>query len=148
MEKIYLLKNSNGLVIAAHKNLKVVQDFKRQIKDDSTVIVKIKDKNILKKNAYYDFYLVKHGHGYIPTKYYDEADLLNNEEIYNYQQVVDMIRRELEFNGELSKAEIKMLEKAFVFFIKRVDEIKDSEPDYENCKKFNELRREYECRWK
>lgn len=143
--KLYAIINNNGTPVAYHDNKRVIKDFYSDLKNPEYSIVRVKNtKKITETSSYADLYLVKVGGGYIQSKFYDSAYILREEELYDYDTVVNILIRELEFNSpNMNKEEKQALKKTLSFFEERVEEIKSGNPDIESVKRFDEMREEY-----
>lgn len=148
--KLYAVIDGTGQVLGYHDSKTVVKQFMEGIKErdqkDSLKLVKVLNpKKVKDTSKYLDLYLVKLGNGYIPAMYYDEASIVSEGEIYNYEETVNVISRELEFNSDqLSKEDKKALRRVLKLYEGRIEEIKDTPTDYRAAKEFKQLRDEYE----
>ena len=146
--KLYAIINKNGTPVAYHDNKRVIKDFYQDMDHSDFSIVRVKHpKKIVDTSSYAELYLVKLGGGYIQSKFYDSAYILREEELYDYDTVVNILIRELEFNSStMSKEEKNAIKKTLVFFEGRVEEIKENKIDINSVKHFEEMRREYDYR--
>lgn len=140
---LYAVLNERGNPIAYHENKRIIKDFLQMINKKDHIVVKVRHPNDIENTPEYsDLYLVKIGKEYIPSIYFDSADILRTEELYSYDSLVEIITRELEYNKKLNREEKKSLENTLVFFRKRIRKIKNESCDYESSKRFHELREE------
>lgn len=144
--KLYAIVNKNGTPIAYHENKRVIKDFYKDMNKLEFSIVKVKHpKKIVNTSSYAELYLVKLSGSYIQSKFYDSAYILREEELYDYDTVVNILVRELEYNSSnMSKEEKNAVKKTLGFFEERVAEIKENKIDFESVKHFDEMRQEYQ----
>lgn len=143
--KLYAIINKNGTPIAYHENKRVIESHLQDLDQSEFSMVRIKHpKKIIDTSGYSDLYLVKIGGGYIQSKLYDSAYILREEELYEYDSLINIIVRELEFNNSsISKEEKVALKRTLAYFEERIDEIKSEKADFESIKRFDEMRKEY-----
>lgn len=139
---LYAVLDSNGYPIAYHESRRVIFEFcekiNRDYPDKDCISVKVKHpKRIYNSQAYVDNYLVKVGRSYVPARLYDEASVFHDEEKYNYEEVVNLISRELEFS-DLSSKEIKSLESTLTYFQKKLNN--PSEIDLRSLEHLKEMK--------
>lgn len=142
---LYAVLNESGNPIAYHENKRVTKEFLKEINKKNYIAVKVKHpKDVEDTEEYAELYLVKVGTQYIQSKYFDSVDILNQEEVYSYDSLVNIITRELEYNEDITNSERKSLQKTLLYFQRRIKEIKDNPCDYETAKRFYEMREEME----
>ena len=85
---------------------------------------------------------MKSGNGYVPARLYDSANILLEDELYDYDNLLCLIDRELVTN-DLSSQDKKALIRTYQYFKERVKEIKSEAPDLQAIEEFESLREEY-----
>lgn len=144
---LFALLDKYGEPIAYHESKHVIIEYHRTLKNNECTLVKVKHPRRVKETERYtDYYLVKCGGNYVPSKFFDDASILSGEALYEYQGVIDIISRELEFNNELQPSDRKSLEHVLGFFDNRIKEIHDMPVDMESVKRFHNMREEYDSK--
>ena len=143
MMALYAILNHNGTPIAYHNNKRVIKRHLEALNDSRNIIVKVKHpKQVEDTRKFAELYLMKSGNGYVPARLYDSANILLEDELYDYDNLLCLIDRELVTN-DLSSQDKKALIRTYQYFKERVKEIKSEAPDLQAIEEFESLREEY-----
>lgn len=137
---MYGLYTRDGMVVGYHERKDVLREYGRQLNIHNLYIVKVKKKKISETN---DLYLVRYGGGWIPSMLYEDATIITDEERYEYERITDIISRELEFE-KLSSSDRKALEKTYLYFREKVEEINEEIPDIKQIQNCRDLRQQWD----
>lgn len=142
---LYALLNSNGKAIAYHHSKRVIQQYLEDLHRSDCIVVRVKRSKRIEledSQEFAELYLMRTGGGYVPNYLYDSANILMEEELYDYETVLSIIERDL-ISEELDKRTRQALERTYLYFKERRDIIKKEKPDMQAIRHFSDLRDEY-----
>lgn len=140
---LYAILNQYGNPIAYHHNKRVIKRHLEDLNDSRFIIVKVKHKKQVEETQRFaELYLMKSGGGYVPSRLYDSASVLLEEELYDYDTLLSLIDREL-ITGQISQQDKKALIRTYSYFKQRIKKIKSEKPDQEAIEQFEDMRNEY-----
>ena len=147
---MYCAMNSeNDEIVAYHENKEVVEKYiynamrSEASSDLDLILIKMKDKAILKNPRLDDLYLVRYGSTYIQTGYVLYLQLVSNDIAGENEYLKDLLLRTLEIY-KLSDKKAKIIKKA----IKVIDDIIETEdsftPSIKELKNYKDFYSRYE----
>lgn len=140
---LYAILNQYGNPIAYHHNKRVIKRHLEDLDDSHNIIVKVKHpKQVEETQKFAELYLVKSGGGYVTSRLYDSANILLEQELYDYDNLLCLIDREL-VTADLSIQDKKALIRTYAYFKERIKDIKSEKPDHEAIERFEDLRNEF-----
>jgi len=117
---IYVLLDRFKRPIAYHTKKKVIFKYYDNINRDDVYVAKTNKKPI----DYEELYLVKYGSSYVPNNLITTLEVMNDDEQQAYRDIINIIDSEIEF-GNISKDDIKYLNKTAKYFKNKIKEIKN-----------------------
>lgn len=141
---LYAILNERGKPIAYHHRKDIVNEYLKGSKNENYCLVKVKHpKRVEGTSEYADLYLTKVGNFYVPSRYYDSASILIEDELSNYYNLVDIVTRDLEFMSDLTDKDKKALERTLQFYQSRIYDIKEEQIDENTLRRMDDMMQEY-----
>jgi len=123
------VKTSEDKLIGYHEKKKVVSKYYHAlVKNDNTdkfKLVKCKNKVLKKIPDYYEYYLVRLGHNYIPALYYEYGNEDIATETNDYKYSIEILMRLFEF-GNLNEKDKNHIQKTIVILQESINDALES----------------------
>lgn len=134
-------------IVAYHEKKHVVKRYYNLITNQnpniSYSVIKCKMKGIKMKPDYYDYYLVPYGKGYIQSGYIELILHDHKTLIHDYEFTVDILKRMMEFDDELTAKELKALNTTIRLMAKKIHQEKENIPTIDLLKQMDNMKNEY-----